>query len=96
MMAALFSAMTAVVLIEPPGTSAVRRAMDASAISRITSIISSKADPTPLEKGLELIRALGSKRGALASEEVRLVAPVVANLMRCVVLSHSRRVRRNV
>jgi hypothetical protein len=95
-MTAAFTAITAVVLTEPPGTSAVRSAMDASAISRITSIILSKADPTLLEQGLGVVRALGGKKSTLTSEEVRSIAPVVANLMGCVVLGHSHRARHNV
>ena len=89
MIAALFAAIATVVLTEPPGTSAVRRMVDASAISRINSIISSKTDPALLEQGLEVIRALGSRRGTLTLEEVRSVAPMIANVMRYVVLGQS-------
>jgi len=88
-MTALFAAIATVVLTEPPGTSIVRRVIDTSAISRIKSIITSKTDPALLEQGLEVIRALGSRRGTLTLEEVRSVAPVIVNVMRYVVLGQS-------
>lgn len=73
-------------LAAPPGESAVRSVIDACVISRITSAISSKTDPTLVERGLEVIRALGGKRGTLKPEDVSSISPVLANVMWYVVL----------